>query len=279
MTEQPAEVISEEAPVSETVETPEPESAEAAPAVDAVDDTTETKPPQGRFDKRIGQLTGEKHALREDRDYWRDKALAREEQPKVEEPVAEPPTRPNLAEYDHDIEKYADALADFTQKSIDYKASEVVVELNKTAADATAKQTQDSKATERQTRFSEKSMEFAESNADYFEIVGNTTLNITPAMTDVLMELDNGPAVTYYLGNHPEIAYRIAQKNSVGVAIELGKIESNLGKPSPSPTTSTAPEPPNPISTSRGKTDRKIDDPDLTDKQFRDMRRKQIAAR
>ncbi len=91
MTEQTAEAISEETPVSEEVteETPEVESAETAPAVDAVDDTTETKPPQGRFDKRIGQLTGEKHALREDRDYWRDKALSREEQPKVEEPKAE----------------------------------------------------------------------------------------------------------------------------------------------------------------------------------------------
>ncbi len=277
MTEQTAEAISEETPVSETEATPEVESAEAAPAVDAVDDTTETKLPQGRFDKRIGQLTGEKHALREDRDYWREKALSREEQPKVEEPKAEPPTRPNLADFDHDIEKYADALADFTQKSIDYKADEVVVQLNKTAEDATAKHTQESKATERQTRFSEKSLEFAESNADYFEIVGNTTLNITPDMTNVLMQLDNGPAVTYYLGNHPEIAYRIAQKDPVAVAIELGKIESNLGQKAPSTTTSTAPEPPNPISTSRAKVTK--DPSDMTDKEFRDYRKKQIAAR
>ncbi|HEB28229.1 MAG TPA: hypothetical protein ENI05_10705, partial [Porticoccus sp.] len=189
----------------------------------------------------------------------------------------EPPTRPNLAEYDHDIERYADALADFTQKSIDYKANEAVVELSKTAEDVSAKQTQDTQATERQNRFSEKSIEFSESNPDYFEIVGNTTLNITPDMTNVLMELDNGPAVTYYLGNHPEIAYRIAQKNSVGVAIELGKIESNLGKPSPSPTTSTAPEPPSPISTSRAKVTK--DPSDMTDKEYRDWRNKQIAAR
>ena len=278
MTDQIAEAISEETPVLEesAVETPEPESAETAPAVDAVDDTTETKPPQGRFDKRIGQLTGEKHALREDRDYWRDKALTREE-PKVEEPKAEPPTRPNLAEYDHDIERYADALADFTQKSIDYKADEAVAELSKTAEDVSAKQTQDTQATERQNRFSEKSIEFSESNPDYFEIVGNTTLNITPDMTNVLMELENGPAVTYYLGNHPEIAYRIAQKSPVSVAIELGRIENTLGQKAPSPTTSTAPEPPNPISTSRAKVTK--DPSDMTDKEFRDYRKKQITAR
>ncbi len=278
MTDQIAEAISEETPVLEesAVETPEPESAETAPAVDAVDDTTETKPPQGRFDKRIGQLTGEKHALREDRDYWRDKALTREE-PKVEEPKAEPPTRPNLAEYDHDIERYADALADFTQKSIDYKADEAVAELSKTAEDVSAKQTQDTQATERQTRFSEKSIEFSESNPDYFEIVGNTTLNITPDMTNVLMELENGPAVSYYLGNHPEIAYRIAQKSPVSVAIELGRIENTLGQKAPSPTTSTAPEPPNPISTSRAKVTK--DPNDMTDKEFATWRRKQIKAR
>jgi len=277
MTDQTAEALepSEEAPVADA-EVQEPESADEAPAVDAVDDTTETKP-QGRFDKRIGQLTGEKHALREDRDYWRDKALAREEQPQVVEPKAEPPTKPKLSEFDHDIEQYADALADYTQKSIDYRADEAVVVLNKTAEDATAKQTQDNQATERQTRFSEKSMEFSEKNPDYFEIVGNTTLNITPDMTNVLMELENGPAVSYYLGNHPEIAYRIAQKSPVAVAIELGRIENSLGKTSPSPTTSTAPEPPNPITASRGKATK--DPSDMTDKEFATWRRKQIKAR
>jgi len=274
MTEQLAEAISEETPVSEEVT--EPESAAEAPAVDAVDDTPEPKP-QGRFDKRIGQLTGEKHALREDRDYWRDKALTREEQPKVEEPKAEPPTRPKLAEFDHDIEQYADALADYTQKSIDYKASEAVAEIKQTTVDESAKQTQDNLATERQTRFSEKSIEFSESTPDYFEIVGNTTLNITPDMTNVLMELENGPAVSYYLGNHPEIAYRIAQKGPVAVAIELGKIENSLGKTSPSPTTSTAPEPPNPITASRGKATKEPSD--MTDKEFKAYRLKQIAAR
>jgi len=278
MTEQTAEALepSEAAPVAEP-EVEEPESAVEAPAVDAVDDVTEPKP-QTRFDKRIGQLTGEKHALREDRDYWRDKALERPAEPPKVEPKAEPPTKPNLADFDHDITKYADALADFTQESIDYKANEAVVELNKTAADATASQAQESKATERQDRFSKKSMEFSESHADYFEIVGNTTLNITPAMTNVLMELDNGPAVSYYLGNHPEVAYRIAQQQSpVAVAIELGKIENNLDQKPPSTTTSSAPEPPNPISTSRAKATK--DPKDMTDKEFAAMRRKEVAAR
>ena len=277
MTDQTAEALepSEEAPVVEA-ETQELESVEEAPTEDAVDDTPDPKP-QGRFDKRIGQLTGEKHALKEDRDYWRDKALARPEEPKVVEPAPEPLKLPELADFDHDTEKWAKALGEFTEKSIDQAKSAAVTEITQSTQDVTAKQTQESVATQRQERFSEKATEFSEDVDDYFEIISNPTLNISPTMTEVLMELDNGPAVAYHLGKNPEIAHRIAQKSSVAAAIELGKIESSLGKKSPSPTSSNAPEPPNPISGSRGKHTK--DPADMTDKEFKDYRLKQIAAR
>ena len=279
MTDQTAEALepSEDSPVEET-EAQEPESVETAPTEDAVDDTPEPKP-QGRFDKRIGQLTGEKHALREDRDYWRDKALERPETPEPILPAQEPLVMPELADFDHDNEKWAKALGEYTQKSIDQAKEVAVTEIKQTTEAATAKQTQESVATQRQERWTEKSEEFSATVDDFYEIIGNRTLNISPVMSDVLTELEHGPAVAYHLGKNPEIAHRIAQKSPVAIAIELGKLEMNLNKPSPSTTTSTAPEPPNPITGSRGKNTKSIDDSNLTDKQFRDMRRKQILAR
>lgn len=277
MTDETAEALEpSDSPSVEEPEVKEPESVDA-PTEDAVDDTPDPKP-QGRFDKRIGQLTGEKHALKEDRDYWRDKALAREELPKEVIPV-EVLKLPELSDFDHDTEKWAKALGEYTQKSIEQAKEVAVTEIKETTEAASAKQTQESVATQRQERWTEKSNEFSETVDDYYEIIGNPTLNISPVMSEVLTELENGPAVAYHLGKNPEIAHRIAQKSSVAIAIELGKLENNLGKKPPSPTTSTAPEPPSPISGSRGKQTKGIDDPGLTDKQFKDLRRKQIQAR
>lgn len=272
MTDQLAEAISDEAPVADVQE---PESVEPASTDDAVGDTPEPKP-QTRFDKRIGQLTGEKHALKEDRDYWRDKALLREE-PKEVVPPPEPPTQPKFSDFDHDMEAYAEAIAEFTAKSIAHAKVEAVTEITKTAEDATAKSTKESLQAERSTRFNEKSLEFSEEHNDYYEIIGNPTLNITPNMTDVIYELENGPAVVYHLGMHPEIAHRIAQKPPVAAAIELGKLENSLGQKTSVPTPSNAPEPENPITASRGKATK--DPMDMTDKEFRDWRRKTIEAR
>ncbi len=277
MTEQQAEALepSEDAPVADP-EVQAPEDVEPASTDDAVGDTPEPKP-QTRFDKRIGQLTGEKHALKEDRDYWRDKALSQPELAKVEEPKVEAPERPKFSDFDHDMEAYAEALSDFTEKSDADAKPEAVTEITKTAEDATAKSTKESFQAERTTRFNEKSVTFSEAHEDYYEIVGNPTLNITPNMTDVIYELENGPAVVYHLGMHPEIAHRIAQKTPVAAAIELGKLEISLGQKTPVPTPSNAPEPENPITASRGKATK--DPSDMTDKEFKVWRDKTIAAR
>ena len=280
MIEETAEVVAEESPVEETAA---PEVVEPAPMDDAVSDTTEAPEPekkQSRRDKRIDQLTGKNYALTEDRDYWRNKALAKPEPAKVETPKPEPPKKPVLADFQHDIEAYASALADYTEERIEFAKTEVTTDLKQTAADTSAQQTLDDRKQQQLDRFKEKSEKFAKDTPDYLEIVQNDSLNISPNMMDIMLELENTPGVLYHLGMHPEIAHRIAQKSPVAAAIELGRIETSLSKtPASDTTSSNAPEPPNTISTSRGKADRNIDDPTLTDKQFRDLRKKQIAAR
>lgn len=253
MSEENAEVVeAQEEPIITGSTEPQPEVVDEAPTETTEDDTAAPKPT--RAEKRIGELIGKNHAISEDRDYWRNKALEKTEpQPEpIEE--AQPPVRPKLADFDHDVEAYAEALGDFTERSIQYAADKKVQEIESKTVKAQESNTQAQAQEQRQTRFIEQSTEFAAENPDYYDIVGNPTLSISQAMTDALMDesvIQNGAAVTYHLGLHPEIAARIANKPPAAAQAELVRIEANLSKTVPEVKTSSAPQPPNPIQSTR----------------------------
>jgi len=70
----------------------------------------------------------------------------------------------------------------------------------------------------------------------------------------VVTEMENGPAVVYYLGKHPEVAYRIANKSTpAAVALALADIERKALEPVRT-NESDAPDPPNTIGTGRATT-------------------------
>ena len=285
MTDQTAEALepSDDAPVEDTVvetEDKDSESVDTAATDDAVDDTTETpfeEPKKSRRDKRIDQLTGKNYALTEDRDYWRTKALERPQEPPKQETEAEVPVAPKFADFDHDMEQYADALATFTQESVEFSKNQAVKEINQTATDSAEKQTKDDLQAERNDKFNVKQTDFIKNNPDYNDIVGNSSLAISNHMTDVIYQLEQGPAVVYYLGKHPEIAYSIAQKTDVAATIALGQIQTKLSQKPPVTESSNAPEPPETITGSRNKVEKSP--ADMTDKEFAKWRRVQIANR
>lgn len=242
-------------------------NAEGEQPASTGDDTTEAKP-ESRFDKRIGQLTGENYALKSDRDYWRTQALAKPEvsAPKKEVPA---PKRPELKDFDNDLEQYADALGEYTEQSINFQANQKAVEITEQGKQARETEAQQNIATQRVQGFNDRSVEFAKDHNDYFDIVANPTLNITQPMTDVVTEMENGPAVVYYLGKHPEVAYRIANKSSpAAVALALADIERKALAQEPVRTNeSDAPEPPSTIGTGRSTTGGKDPkDPDQSSK-------------
>ena len=284
MTDQTAEALepSDDAPVEDTVvetEDKDSESVDTAATDDAVDDTTETpeEPKKSRRDKRIDQLTGKNYALTEDRDYWRTKALERPQETPKPETVAEAPVAPKFADFDHDMEQYADALATFTQESVEFSKNQAVKEINQTATDSAEKQTKDDLQAERNDKFNVKQTDFIKDNPDYNDIVGNSSLAISNHMTDVILQLEQGPAVIYHLGKNPEIAYSIAQKTDVAATIALGQLQTKLGQKPPATETSNAPDPPETITGSRNKVEK--DPADMTDNEYKKWRLKQIANR
>lgn len=238
----------------------EPGSAAADAADDAGDDTPERPAKQGRFDKRIGQLTGENYALKADRDYWRDRALQAQVEAappaaEVQDDTSAIPQRPKLADYDHDVEAYAEALGEWTDQVTDIKVEKKAAEVSKATEDARNAELAQSERNQKIESFQAASQAFAQANPDFFEIVGNPTIPLNESITNTLLEIDNGPAVAYHLGLNPEIAHRIAVKSPMQISIELARISEKLASQpaGESSKSSGAPEPPTPIGTSRGK--------------------------
>jgi hypothetical protein len=80
---------------------------------------------------------------------------------------------------------------------------------------------------------------------DYHAVTSNPSLQITPAMAEVIYDSDLGPALAYHLGKNPAEAAKIAQLNPASQAAALGRLEARISAPKPTPKPS--PKPVNPV--------------------------------
>ena len=82
---------------------------------------------------------------------------------------------------------------------------------------------------------------------DYDEVADIKQLLPTPAMAQTILQLELGADVLYWLGKHPQENARIRALSPLAAAAALGKIESQLAKPTPKPKTTQAPAPISPV--------------------------------
>ncbi len=107
-------------------------------------------------------------------------------------------------------------------------------------------------------RYQSSVADFKEEHEDWDEVVNQST-PIHESVYLSVMELENGPAVTYYLGKHPDYARRLAEMTPLSAAMEVGRLSTRLktGAPAPSAASDEArtkprtrlPEPVKPVST------------------------------
>ncbi len=98
---------------------------------------------------------------------------------------------------------------------------------------------------------------FKEEHDDWDEVVGQK-IPIHESVYLTIMELENGPQVTYYLGKHPDTARRLAELSPLSAVVEVGKLADKLAngqKPDEKRTATkippkAIPEPVRPVSTS-----------------------------
>jgi hypothetical protein len=124
-----------------------------------------------------------------------------------------------------------------------------------------------------------------------FDAVTNVDLPVSPIMTDIIVTMDVGPDLSYWLGKHPEECERIAKMSDVeayGQMRELaGQIRAQRGSVVPSGTTPAKPAPatvrtitnaPTPVTPVRGGTTATSTPPDQMNfqdyKAWRESRRR-----
>lgn len=240
-------------------------TADPAPAVTDADEAPAGKPP---VQKRIDELTRLRREAERDRDYWREQASRNTQaQPAAADPDA-PRKAPTLAEHNYDEAAYQAALTTHLREEA---AQAARAEFRKEQAQLTEKQRAES--------WHKRQAEFAAKTPDYEEKAFYAP--ISKEVAQIVMDLEKGPAVAYYLGQHPDEAREISAMPERQAAVAIGRIEAKLDKPAPTapqPTpVSKAPPPPPKIEAVEPAV--KKDPKDMTDAEFAKWRRRQIAQR
>ncbi len=83
---------------------------------------------------------------------------------------------------------------------------------------------------------------------DFDEVVGQP-LQVPEGVIHAIIEMDNGPAVAYYLGQNPEVCEELASMPWLSAVARVGKISAELskGQETNSQETKTRPTPPKPV--------------------------------
>ena len=222
--EQSEEQPEEESQAAEVAETEEEDSAEQ-------EDEPKVNP---GVQKRINKMTREKYELQA-----RIREL--EEQTQKNAPSTEL-KEPSLEDLNYDNEAYKAAL-------IEYGKSQAK---NQTTTEPQV----DPVKAEKVATFSQKLDAFRAKAPDYVDVVSQ--MPISQVGSDAILEMDNGPEVAYYLGNHLDLVDEINALNPVAAALKIADLSKKL-KPA-EPKISSAPDPVTSIKSGGGKVTKNEDD-------------------
>jgi len=225
---------------SVAVESEDPDEGSEREAANADDVRPPRKKGRG-YDQRIDTLTGEKHALKEDRDYWRDMALRRQSEA-VPVPadsglaqdtpapadIPEPPAKPMLEDFGGDVDAFTDALSNYTEERVRHEAQVAVATAQQTAIDQqNARDAANREATLNE-QFGQRVLEASKNLENYRDIAMNPTVPVTETMYSAIRESEFGPEILYHLGLNPEKAARIAEGGLSQQSMSIGRLEEQV---------------------------------------------------
>lgn len=229
----------------------EPETADNA------DDDHEPDPsklPKG-VQKRIDKLTQQR--------YERE-ARIRELEAKIaesERQAQESQPEPDPTQFDT-WEKYLDA--------------KVKHEADKRIREIEGQRTIQQKNAERLARFNERAATVRQQNPDFDAVLQSAATGVSDVVMETILDEDDGPSVALYLARNPTELYRLNAMNERQQVLELGRISARLSAKMPERKVTNAPPPP-PAVKAAGGTQKSVSD--MTDKEYREFRRRQDAQR
>lgn len=239
--------IGEEIP-AEVEETEEATTSTEEVEQEETGDQPAAPPKPKGVQKRLDELTREKHEERRRADHLAsmlEQALAVQRQPAQQEPEAPvfQPTRPKptLADCDFDTEAYADKLTDWKLEQRDVQARQQY-----------ERQQEEQKTRTFEQSFEEKRAQTLEQGSAKFPDFGEVISSLPPnvmhlKLASAIMETAAPADVAYYLGKNPSEAARISQLDPFRMALEIGRIEGKATVPVPPKKASSAPPPVTPI--------------------------------
>ncbi len=190
----------------------------------AAEETEQANKGKG-WQKRVDRLTRRNYEqdqrierLLESQEQLISRLAGKSAAPEAKAPVvAEKPTPDKFATY----EEYVEALADYkAEQKIDAKLASHKERQEKSSEQQQLKETFDAynhRVAEAQSRYD-----------DFDEVVGRSDIQVPQAVQMAVIELDNGPDVAYYLGQHPEICEELCAKRPMAAVAMLGRIAATL---------------------------------------------------
>lgn len=266
--EEEAEAVDNLEPVDDADVETETENSEPEP-----EEEPKEKGKKNRFQERIDQLSEKARVERERAEALEARLAALESAGKepVKEEVKGEPTPDDLdadgtpkyplgefdPQYAKDVIKYSLDTALKAQK-------EEAAEAARIAEYEKAEKARMDAWTEKLTPAQERYPDFTDKAEDLLDAFGGLDEQYGEYLTNVLMEMEHGPDVLYYLSNNLEEADRIVKMGAVGATIALGRIESRFDKAEEEKKirVSKAPSPP---PTNKGSAIAVADVPDDTD--------------
>jgi len=227
---------------AEATTAPAEEAAEEQPS-ETEGEQPQQKKPGGGFQKRISELTREKHEAKREAEQLREllsKAL--NGQPTKPAPEAEQSGEPRSEQY----ARYEDYVAARAEWRAEQRVQATLGSLQKqaSAVDQEKARIEAAKTFEREAKAQGKAIEGFD---DALETVRSDEFPMTPAVADYLLNADHKAALVKYLADNEDEAFRLSRLGAVAVGRELARVEARFSA-KPKPKTSSAPPPPATVS-------------------------------
>lgn len=210
---------------------PEPKPSPATEPEEPGSERQERKS-KGGFQKKIDRLTKTVADLRAELDAARANGKPLAETPAATEPAAAG-KEPKIGEF-KSVDEYLEAKTEWlvNQKLTlrqQHEEMQAVQEERKEIFNA----------------YNQKVAELEAEHDDFAEVVGRSDIQIPESVRLAVLEMENGPQVAYYLGQHPEECDKLCEMTPFRAVVEIGKIADKLEVPaSTAPKNKTMPPPP-----------------------------------
>lgn len=230
-----------DAPGEPALEAEQQTGETAAPEDSSQDDTAddpaaESKKHKGGFQRRIDELT--RRVAEERREKERLLAL-------VETTVKKPETtQQQQTQIAEPLRDQYETYEEYLEARATYRAEKAVETRIQAIERQRQEQAEQARLAEAQRAWSTRVAQATEKIPDFFEVVGNSSVQLTPTINQAIVESNVGPQVAYFLAQNPAEAARIAALSPARQAAEIGKLEDRVTKPAKA---SSAPEPIKPV--------------------------------